>query len=63
MLSTIMKEYTGSWVCNGKKVVNPIALRNAKIANNFGLSECSRVIMLARISSQILACESVQYSK
>ena len=26
-----------------KKVINPIALRKAKIAYNFGLSECSRV--------------------
>ena len=27
----------------GTKVFNPIALRKAKIACNFGLSECNRV--------------------
>ena len=29
-----------------KQQINPIALRKAKIAYNFGLSECSRVKLL-----------------
>ena len=32
---------TLDFVCTGR--LNPIALRNAKIVYNFGLSECSRV--------------------
>ena len=41
-----------------KRDLNPVALRKAKIACNFGLSECNRVKQLAfdLFSSPILSC-------
>ena len=41
-----------------KRDLNPIALRRAKIAYNFGLSECNRVKQLAfdLFSAPILSC-------
>ena len=39
---------------------NPIALRKAKIVNNFGLSECNRVIIIIMINTNILNKKHLQ---